>query len=635
MRHRLLPVFVITLLLIFSAHPFLLGQDDLYMPLNIKKAYDNGTRNYDGTPGPNYWQNSSDYKIKVEIDPQNKMLYGSETITYYNNSPDSLNTLVIRLYQDIFKIGNARDFSIKRAAINDGVNLSKILIRGKEVDTSSAITKKRSGTNLILKLDEPVPPHSNIDLAFEWDFIILHKTTFRIGTYDSTSFFIGYWYPQMAVYDDIDGWDYNNYGGQQEFYNDFSNFGVEIKVPNTFAVWSTGVLQNPDELLTKKILDRFNSAHNSNEVVRIVTEDDLNEGNNFNNASTHNVWKYKADTVPDFTFALSDHYLWDAVATVVDSLTERTVFTQAAYKVESKDFYDVADISKKSIEFFSFEMPAVPFPYPSLTVFNGSGGMEFPMMINDGSTSTLAGTVGVTSHEIAHTYFPFYMGTNETKYAFMDEGYAVMLPYDFQERMVEGNNPRKRHTFRYQYLAGTERDLPLIVPSVNLVGTAYRLSAYSRPAVAYENLRNMLGDELFLKGMHTFIERWNGKHPIPYDLFYSFNNGTGEDLNWYWKPWFFDFGYPDLSITKVVMDGNVLSVTVKKEGSIPIPIKLTFVYSDGTESALYKDASIWSDGKNEIILTEKTTKTIDRIKLGDEHIPDVNHKRNVYKIEYE
>ncbi len=132
------------------------------------------------------------------------MLYGSETITYHNNSPDTLKWLVIRLYQDIFRIGNARDFSLKKAAINDGVNLSKVFINGEEVDTSSTIAKKRSGTNLILKLDEPVPPHSDIDLAFEWDFIIPHKTTFRMGAYDSTSFFIGYWYPQMAVYDDID-----------------------------------------------------------------------------------------------------------------------------------------------------------------------------------------------------------------------------------------------------------------------------------------------------------------------------------------------------------------------------------------------------------------------------------------------
>lgn len=633
MQHRFLSPFLITIFFTIYFHPYLLGQNDLYMPLNIKKAYENGTRNYDGTPGSNYWQNSSDYKIKVEIDPQKKMLYGSETITYHNNSPDTLKLLVIRLYQDIFKIGSARDFSTIKEAINDGVKLTKIIVNGEEVTDSGTIRKKSLDTNLLLILDEPAPPLTNIKLAFEWNFIIPHKTNIRMGAYDSTSFFIGYWYPQIAVYDDIDGWDRNNYGGQQEFYNDFSNFDVEIKVPNNFAVWSTGILQNPDELLTKKTLDRFNSAHSSDEVVSIVTEKDLYAGNNFNNSATHNVWKYKALSVPDFTFALSDHYLWDAVTTIVDSLTERKVFIQAAYKITSEDFYEVADISRKAIEFFSFEIPAVPYPYPSLTVFNGSGGMEFPMMINDGSKSTLAGTVGVTSHEIAHTYFPFYMGTNERKYAFMDEGWAVMLPYDFQERMAEGNDPRKKQFLRYQYWAGTENDIPLIVPSINFIGATYGQSAYTRPGAAYEILRDMLGDELFLKGLHTFMERWNGKHPIPYDLFYSFNDGLGKDLNWYWKPWFFDFGYPDLAITKVKLNDVDLGVTVKKEGNIPIPIKLTFIYSDGTESVVYKDASVWSDGKDEIIINEKVKKGIKLIKLGDFHIPDVNQKQNIYIID--
>ena len=201
--------------------------------------------------------------------------------------------------------------------------------------------------------------------------------------------------------------------------------------------------------------------------------------------------------------------------------------------------------------------------------------------------------------------------------------------------MAEGNDPRKRQIYRYQSMAGTELDMPLIVPSVNLIGAAYRMSAYSRSSAAYENLRNMLGDELFLKGLQTFMERWNGKHPIPYDLFYSFNDGTGEDLNWYWKSWFFDFGYPDLSITQVEIDGIDISITIKKEGNIPIPIKLTLIYSEGSESVVYNDASVWSDGKDEIIITEKTTNMIKMIKLGDAHIPDVNHKWNTYIFENE
>jgi hypothetical protein len=603
------------------------------MPLNIKKAYENGTRNYDGTPGPNYWQNSSEYKIIVEVIPEKKMLCGSESITYHNNSPDTLTFLVIRLYQDIFKFGNARDYSVSKETINDGVKISKTLVRGREVGLESNIKRDKNGTNLLLTLDEPVLPFTEINLGFEWNFIIPHKTTIRMGAYDSTSFFIGYWFPQVAVYDDIDGWDTNNYSGQVEFYNDFSNYWVEIKVPNNFAVWATGILQNPDELLTPKYLERFNLAQSSKEVIRIVTKDDLLECGIYNNSNSFNVWKYKAEDVTDFAFALSDHYLWDGLTTIVDSITKRTVFIQAAYKQGSKDFHDVALISKETIKFFSYELPAWPFPFPSLTIFNGSGGMEYPMMINNGSECCWSGTVGLTSHEISHSYFPFFMGINEQKYAFMDEGWAVMLPYDFQERMAEKNDPRSKQIHRYLEYAGTERDMPLIMPSVYLKGKAYRTSAYTKPAAAYDILRKMLGDDLFIEALNTFIEKWNGKHPIPYDFFYTFNNITGNSLNWYWKPWFFDFGYPDLSIENAAMEGIRLNVTVRKDGIIPVPVKLTFIYSDGTRSEVNKNASVWADGNDQIKISVETEGTIEMIKLGDSQIPDVNDALNTYILE--
>jgi len=631
MLHRYLSFLSLITTITIAVHSFSLAQNDLYIPLNIKKAYDNGTRSYDGSPGPNYWQNSSEYTIKVEVVPESKMLFGSENIIYRNNSPDTLKTLVVRLYQDIFKIGNARDFTAPPNAINDGVDVTKIIVRGEEIDPDGD-SVKRDDTNLIMNLDDPLSPNSEIDLAFEWSFIIPHKYPIRMGAYDSTSFFIGYWYPQMSVYDDIDGWDMYNYGGQQEFYNDFASFEVEIKVPNTFCVWATGILQNPDEVLTEQILERYNTANSSEEIIRIVTADDLMEGNIFYNNKSQNVWKFITNNITDFTFAISDHYLWDGTSVVVDSTINRKVFVDAAYKESSKDFIDVTQIAKQYIQYCSYEMPAWSFPFPATTIFNGSGGMEFPMMINDGSFPTWARTLSVTSHELAHMYFPFYMGINERKYAFMDEGWADMLPFDFQDSMAEGNDQRSIHIFRYQKNAGTEIDMPLAVPTIQLRGAAYTNSAYSRPGAAYDILRDMLGDELFLEAMHSFISNWNGKHPIPYDFFYTFNEATSKNLNWYWKPWFFEFGYPDLSIHKVVEEGSNVNVTIKKEGNIPIPVKLTFYYDDDSKSEKYKDASVWEDSDEVIIISEKTEKVLRKIILGDSHIPDVNSNNNVYII---
>ncbi len=625
---------LIKILLLITALPYfgLFGQQDLFMPRNIQSAYEEGTRSTSGMPGDNYWQNSSDYKINVELDPQENLLIGSEDITYYNNSPDTLKRIVIRLYQDILKKGGARDWPFPSEGVHDGVQLSKVIIGGEEVDMEERKKFYRSGTNLLITFNKPLPPNSQLDLSIDWSVLISDKVKIRMGAYDSTTFFIAYWYPQIAVYDDIDGWDKYNYSGQQEFYNDFSNFDVEIKIPNTFAVWAAGLLQNPDELLNEKYLERYNLAHQSDEVVRIIKEEDLAAGNIFNNSNKFNTWKFKADYVTDFSFALSDHYLWDGVSVLVDSITNRKVFVDAAYKIESEDFYDVANISKKTIQYFSFEMPGVPFPFPCLTAFNGSGGMEFPMMINDGSASSFAGTVGVTSHEIAHTYFPFYMGINERKYAFMDEGWAVMLPFEFQKRMAEENYPRRRNVSSYQRFAGNETEMPPMIPSILLKGSSYRTATYSRPGLAYDYLREVLGDELFTEALQEFIKRWNGKHPLPYDMYNTFNEVTGQDLNWYWHPWFFKRGHPDLAIDRIEQQEEKIKVFISKEGSIPIPIKLKIVFEDGTEVELNHTAAVWKNGNKEFIIEYPAEKPVKEIILGSPDIPDTDSENNLVVI---
>jgi aminopeptidase N len=280
-------------------------------------------------------------------------------------------------------------------------------------------------------------------------------------------------------------------------------------------------------------------------------------------------------------------------------------------------------------------MPGIPYPYPELTVFNGRGGMESPMMVNDGSSGSRAGTVGVTSHEIAHTYFPFYMGTNERKYAWMDEGWAVMLPFEFQSRSVEGNDPLKRNVMTYSAVAGREIEMPLMVLSVFLQGNSYRIASYSRSGVAYYMLRQTLGDELFKKALHTYMKRWAGKHPLPYDFFFSFNDATGEDLSWFWKPWFYEFGYPDLAINNVKVDGDVVTVTVIKKGIIPVPVSVSAFANDEDkpEAVISETASVWADGKTSVTLKLKTKKPITKIVLGDDYIPDSDKSNNEYIIE--
>lgn len=618
---------IILTIVIVSAN--LLAQNNFYIPLNIKPAYEKNTRSMDGKPGVNYWQNRSEYNIKVNFDPAVKLLDGSEEITYYNNSPDSLSQIVIRLYHNISKPTAKRDFYLNEKAITDGVKLKKLFIADSEIDLSDRNKAMVIGTNLILNLPEKLSPKKSLKLSIDWETKIPDVPTIRFGSYDSTSVFVAYWYPQVAVYDDIDGWDRMDYSGTMEMYNDFSDFTVHYTLPAGFHIWSTGVWQNPDEILEQEFLDRYNKAWQSDEVVRIITKEDRDK-KIYKNNTGNNTFIFTAKNVPDFAFGVSNTYLWDAVSFKPDKNSDRRVYCAAAYKETSKDFYDVAKIAKESLEFFSFKIPGVAYPYPSATVFNGAGGMEFPMIVNDGSSRTLEGTVGVTSHELAHQYLPFYMGTNERKYPFMDEGWAVMLPFDFQEGYVEGNNVRERNVSAYEEFAGNEYELPLMIPTPVINWRTSRTSSYTRPAIAYEILRNTLGDDLFLKGMHAYMERWNGKHPIPTDFFFTFNDVLKQDLSWYWKPWFYQFSYPDMTINKVKSRRNSITVEVKNIGGLPLPVKIQVMHNDVVAKEIYKTADIWKSGKDKVEIKIDGVKSFDALILGSEIIPDVNSVDNVY-----
>ncbi len=606
------------------------AQSDLFTPLDFLKAVENKTRTLTGMPGENYWQNSADYFIKAKVHPADRLLEGSEKIIYYNNSPDTLKSIYLRLYQNIQKANAPRDGQFDLNSITEGMVITSLKVSEKEYDVHDENLVNEYATNFRIKLIDPMPPSSKIDLEIDWHFEI-PEHTWRLGFYDSTSAFIAYWYPQVSVYDDIDGWDINIYKGYAEMYNDFNNYEVELTLPKDFGLWATGLLQNPQEILSKKFLDRYYRALKSEEVVNIITKEDLKTENIFQNKEQL-TYKFSANYVPDFAFGFSDHYLWDAFNLKLNNGSD--VYIAAAYKEQSEDFYKVAKIAKESLIFFSEEMPGVPYPYPSASVFNGSGGMEFPMIINDGSTSTYESTVGLTSHELLHQYFPFYMGTNERKYAWMDEGWAVMLPFDLQDR---NHHYRRSATIKYyESVAGTENDVPPIVLSILLTGTPYRNAAYNRPGAAYMFLREFMGDELFSSALKEFMNRWNGKHPLPYDFFNTFNEVAGEDLSWFWNPWFYQYSFPDLAIKDVKVTYEKILVTIKKVGSVPIPVQLKFVYDEvDKQEIIYENASIWKDGKDEIVLEYKLSDAANviKIELGSDLIPDTDKTNNIYLLE--
>ncbi len=617
------------LLIIILLIPFInyAQNDNLFIPLNVQNAYQKGTRNYDGTPGESYWQNKSEYKINVEIDPETRMLYGEQTVNYYNNSPEVLSEIYVRLYQDIYKKGNVRDIEFPPEAIHDGTKIKYIAVNGKRVDNITEYKKvSYTGTNLIIYPDLPVMPKESVELKFKWKFKIPKERNLRMGTYGENAFFIAYWYPQIAVFDDIDGWDEINYKGPAEFYNDFNDYDVELKIPSEFLVWATGEFQNAEEVLQEKYLNKFIKGKTSDDVVNIVIQEDYDDNKKITKGENYNTWKFKAENVTDFTFATSDFYLWDITSVVVDEKTGRRVYTDAAYNPESKDFYEVAFIARESVRLLSTDLPGIPFPYHKITTFNGSGGMESPMMINNGSFPIRERTVGVTLHEVIHTYFPFYMGTNERKYSWMDEGWVDMLGFDIGNKIELSYDRLRRNVREYLVLAGHEKEVPPMILSYFPEGLAYRIHSYRRPSLAYEYLEDMLGKEKFEETLQEFIGRWNGKHPTPYDFFFAFEDHLDQDLSWYWKPWFFEKGYPDLAISGV--KGN--KVTIKKKGNIPVPVYVKVMYQDSSEREYYKTAEVWKDGNNQTEIEVERPEYIIQIYLGSDYIPDSIQENNVY-----
>ena len=621
---------ILYLLLIFSIPAY--TQNNLFTPVEFIKSYKKQTRSTDGKPGINYWQNHSDYKIDAQISTATRTLKGTEIIVYHNESPDTLKNLVIRLYQDINRAGNSKDWDFNPGNFTEGVQINKIKIDGKEIDIDNKI--ERTGTNLKIILDSLLNPKSNLEIFFDWSFVIPTDAP-RMGIYDSTSYLIAYWYPQIAVYDDIDGWDMVNYTGQVEFYNDHSNYDVTLSIDNpNCIVWATGILLNPEELFGEKYLKRYESKLDTeDEIANFINERNINDPDILQK-NDKLTWHYKADYVPDFVFSFSDHYYWDF--TYLEVEPGRKVRINAVYNPLSEDFKQVCHIARDAIKYFSIELPGVPFPYPSMTVYNGEGGMEFPMMVNDSKGDNYASDVYLTSHEISHTYFPFYMGTNERKYAWMDEGWATFIPSDFQtDKSNKELDSRLRFVNFYMKFSGSLYDVPIMMVSYQLKSPSYRNASYSKAATAYSILENILGKEIFKKTLKEYITRWNRKHPIPYDFFNTFNDVSGENLDWFWKPWFFEFGYPDLGIKNVKINGKEIKIEIEKIGNYPTPIFLQLQLDNEAVIYIPKSAKIWENGEK--IVTIEYELKIENVKvtsvlLGNQYIPDINNDNNKFFI---
>ncbi|HWZ02234.1 MAG TPA: M1 family metallopeptidase [Mucilaginibacter sp.] len=613
----------ITLSAIFCLALLSANAQTLTMPPEIMQAYAKGTRSLSGKPGKKYWENHGRYNISVSMTPPDRTINGVEEITYFNNSPDTLHSLNMKLIVNVH-------LSAGRGAPADpeaGIHVDNLQINGAKTawDNSKAIT-----TNQMVDLASPLMPHDSLKLNITWHYQ-LSKGHGRDGAIDSTTFYLAYFYPRVSVYDDYKGWDTQPHTGSLEFYNDFNDYTLNVTVPKNFLVWATGTLQNPTGVLQPDFAKKLQESITSDSTIHIATAQDL-ANKNITAQNATNTWIWKCTNITDVALAVSDHYDWDAASVLVDDKTQRRTAVQAAFADASNDFHHYVQFARNSLDWFSHNLPGVPYPFPKTTSVQGFADMEYPMMVNDSHTPDLTFAQLVQDHEIAHTYFPFYMGTNESRYAFMDEGWAttfeLLIGTAEKGKKVADDFYKKFRVNRWTH-GPHEKENPIITPSPEVTFGAGN-NAYGKPSLSYLALKDMLGDDLFKKALHTYMDNWNGKHPIPWDYFNSMKKGSGKNLDWFFYNWFFTPYYIDLDLEKAEKAGNGYTLSVKNIGGFAVPFDVIVTYADSTTESFHQTPKVWEKDQKNITVHVKVAKPVKSITLDGGIFVDADDKNNTW-----
>ncbi|OWK68669.1 M1 family metallopeptidase [Pedobacter sp. AJM] len=590
----------------------------------FQKTYQNETRNVNGKPGKNYWQNAAKYNLKIDFNPVNRLLKGQVSVVYTNNSPDTLTEIWFKLYPNIYQKGTPRKSKIAESDLGEGVAIEKLTATGRIISDYQI-----NGTNMTVKVPA-VLPGKTIKFDIDYHYTLNEGSHLRTGQVDEGAYFVAYFFPRIAVYDDVDGWNKFPYTGAEEFYNDFDQFNAEITVPGGYGVWATGDLKNASDVFQEQIVTRLAAAEKKDEVIDVITDQDLTTKKVTKN-NAFNTFKFEAEHVTDFVFALSDHYLWKSTSLVVDPKTGRRTRVDAVFNPKHKDYYEVIDFARKTVSSMSFVFPKWPFPYNHETIFDGLDQMEYPMMVNDNPVSNREDAITLTDHEIFHTMFPFYMGINETKYGWMDEGWATIGEWLISP-MIDSTMVDEYGVQPTASSSGGKDDSPIMTLTTDLKGSGSFTNSYPKPGLAYLFVKDYLGDELFTKALHTYIKNWNGKHPMPYDFFNSMNEGSGKNLNWFWKTWFFEGGVLDLGIKAVNKTNDGYTVAIENKGIKPLPVDLTLTYSDGTTAKSHTTIGIWEKGAKEVLIPVKTTEKLNKVVMGSSHVPDKAKGDNTFNV---
>jgi hypothetical protein len=609
----------------------------------------NDFRSGSGEPGPRYWQNRADYKINCTLDPDKNSVAGDVEISYTNNSPDNLKFLWLQLDQNIYKSDSRGSSTTTQtggrwanAKFTEGDVIKSLSVEynGKTYTPKYTVTDTRMQVWL---QDALKSSGGKIKVVVKFAFEVPEYGTDRMGRLNTKNgwiYEVAQWFPRLCVYDDVQGWNTLPYLGAGEFYLEYGDFDYSITAPSSLIVVGSGELQNPQDCLTAEQQKRWNDAKNSDKTVMIRSDKEVTDPNSRPKQASC-TWRFKIQNARDVAWAASKAFVWDAAR--MNFPSGRKAIAASVYPVESirKDGWQRStEMVKGSIEYNSKTW--YEFPYPVATNVAGTvAGMEYPGIVFCSSGDAGNGLWGVTDHEFGHTWFPMIVGSNERKYAWMDEGFNTFINDFSTENFNKGEFKEQSFfgdptsSFMVKYVFGEKMDglynIPEVIQQDNL-----GVAAYMKPSMMLHALREVvLGPERFDAAFREYISRWAFKHPTPWDFFHSIENVSGEDLGWFWRGWVLNTWKIDQAIkgVKYVKDKpeNGAEITIQNLEKMPMPVTVLIKEANGKEHKIDLPVEVWQRGAEWTFGVPTTSEVKEVILDPDKKLPDWNRDNNNWK----
>jgi hypothetical protein len=603
-------------------------------------------RSGDGYPGPAYWQNRTDYALEARLDTAANVISGTARITYTNNSPDELPFLWLALDQNRFSVeSRSARMSATAPSFNGGFIITSVEIQRK--GKSEKVEYLINDTRMQVRLPQPMKPHGDrLELTIRYSFPIAPAGMGRSGflrTEHGTIYDVAQWYPRMQVYDDISGWNNLPFLGGGEFYLEYGTIDFRVTVPADLLVIGSGTLLNPKIVLTKVEQERLARAHRSDSTVAIRTLADVTS--NKKSSSGMRTWHFRMENTRDVVWAASKAFLWDAAR--INLPDGKASLAIAAYPVESaKDttWLRCVQYLKQSVEIFSRDW--YPYPYDVAGAVGGPvGGMEYPTIIFGSWKISRKGMWIVANHEIGHEWFPMIVGSNERVHAWMDEGFNTFIDIYATEKFNGGEFAPKRDN-EYAPKGGNPAreivtylkspDSQPIVSYADAIPNKYvHPLEYYKAALGLVLLReDILGADRFDYAFKEYIRRWAYKHPTPFDFFRAMNNGSGENLNWFWKGWFVENWKLDQAVrdVKYVDDDPAKGalITVVNNDQMVMPLSVKYTEENGRTETRKFPVEVWERSGEFTFRASSTSRLRSVVVDPEERLPDVNSTNNVW-----